>query len=85
MQDIAGGWSASALRCFTWGRAGDDPPALPGIVSGVRSRYVKGLPFHLSGRAGSVDGVYCRTRNAGFILLEPQRCIRQSTGMAQWL
>ena len=64
--DIAGGMCQhQRYASFTRGqRRRDDPPALP-ESSVVRSRYVKGLPFQSSGRAGSVDGVYCRTRTAG--------------------
>ncbi len=60
----AGCVSISVTLVSPGGRRRDDPPALP-ESSVVRSRYVKGLPFQSSGRAGSVDGVYCRTRTAG--------------------
>ncbi|MGU0044171.1 exodeoxyribonuclease V subunit gamma [Escherichia coli] len=83
MQTSQGMCQHQRYASFTGQRRRDDPPALP-ESSVVRSRYVKGLPFQSSGRAGSVDGVYCRTERLDDPF-EPEMILVQSTGMAQWL
>ena len=85
--DIAGGmWSASALRLFHPGAERREMTRLHCPESSVvRSRYVKGLPFQSSGRAGSVDGSLLSNANGWTILSNQEMILVQSTGMAQWL
>ncbi len=71
--DIAGGMCQhQRYASFTRGQSRrDDPPGLP-ESSVVRSRYVKGLPFQSSGRAGSVR-ISLLLMRTGWTILSNQR------------